>query len=148
MGTTRGFSIRVESDLHGCEKCEKPANGGGLHAYTDKKPQADDEGRSDQHGDGNGDRRLRSDVEDDPTIPPILDRRGEACGHCGQAGGTEWDYDGIKVRLHAQCERAWVEGYEATHRAEPSSHERRGRGKSSTPRTSQSTRRSDNECER
>jgi hypothetical protein len=43
------------------------------------------------------------------TIPKSLDRRGEVCAQCGQLGGTEWDYDGLKVRLHPQCERLWVD---------------------------------------
>ncbi len=45
----------------------------------------------------------------DPDIPACLDRRGEVCAHCGQAGGQEWDWLGLKVRLHSRCEGLWVE---------------------------------------
>jgi Protein of unknown function (DUF3631) len=53
MGTSRDFSIRVEGGLHGCEKYEKPANGGGLHAYTDKNPLGADEATSERRNGGN-----------------------------------------------------------------------------------------------
>lgn len=46
----------------------------------------------------------------DLTVPLCLDRRHEVCGHCGQPGGHEWDYEGTKVRLHSHCERAWIDG--------------------------------------
>ena len=51
---------------------------------------------------------------DDLTIPAFLDVRHEVCAHCGQPGGTEWDYHGTKVRLHARCERSWIEAHEAS----------------------------------
>jgi hypothetical protein len=57
--------------------------------------------------------------EDDGTIPPCLDRRGEVCAQCGQAGGAQWDYDGAAVRLHAHCEQLWIAAYEASHRRSP-----------------------------
>jgi hypothetical protein len=39
----------------------------------------------------------------------------EICAHCGQpVDGEPWDYDGVKVRLHAHCERRWIEIYEAS----------------------------------
>jgi hypothetical protein len=53
-----------------------------------------------------------TDAEDDGdlTIPPILDRRGEPlCHQCGRPGGTIWDYDDQKVRLHSHCESAWID---------------------------------------
>jgi putative DNA primase/helicase len=124
MGASRGFSVRVESDLHGCEKCEKPANDGALHAYTDKNPQSPSEGPSDHHNGGNGTQKFGPDVEDasdelrrrcegipaDLSIPARLDRRNESpCDQCGWPGGSIWDYDGQKVRLHSHCEDEWIE---------------------------------------
>jgi hypothetical protein len=126
MGTTRGFSIRVESNLHGCEKSEKPTSHAGLHAYTDKNPETPREGPSDRPNGGNRAGRFRFDVEelrvpeaatpedDELTIPACLDRRHEFCAQCGRPGGTEWDYLGFKVRLHSDCERPWIEAYEAS----------------------------------
>jgi hypothetical protein len=130
MGTTSDFSIRVESDLHGCEKCEKPANDGGLHAYTDKHPPPGEEGHSGEPNSGNGAPRFRSDIEDayeelalreaaapgdGLDIPACLDRRGEVCAQCGQLGGIEWDWFGRKVRLHSpHCERLWIDAREAS----------------------------------
>jgi hypothetical protein len=62
------------------------------------------------HG-GNGHHGV---VDDDLTIPKDLDRRHElACAQCGRPGGTEWKYDGVKVRLHSYCEQPWIESYEA-----------------------------------
>jgi len=63
MGTTSDFSIRVESDLHGCEKCEKSANDGALHAYTDKNPQDGSEEYSGDNNGGNGAAQFRSNIE-------------------------------------------------------------------------------------
>jgi hypothetical protein len=60
-GTSDAFCERAETVLHGYEKCEKPANGGGLHACTDKNPQA---GHAATNG---GD-------EDDGSIPDFLRR--------------------------------------------------------------------------
>src|SRR5262249_8851251 len=37
-GTTSDFFIRAETEMHGCEKCEKPANDGHMHVCTDKNP--------------------------------------------------------------------------------------------------------------
>ena len=44
--------------------------------------------------------------------------RGEAvgngiCAQCGQPGGTQWDYQGVAVRLHPQCEQPWIDAYRA-----------------------------------
>ena len=95
-GTSRDFSIRVESDLHGCKKCEKPANDGALHAYTDKNPQADDEvcfGHP--NGDnGNGD------------FPPV-------CAHCGAPATADHPIqlcavDGEELLLHRDCQADWL----------------------------------------
>jgi putative DNA primase/helicase len=116
--TSRDFSIRVESNLHGCENSEKPASHAGLHAYTDKNPKTPRIGSFDHHnGDhenthgGNGhDAAAAGDL----TIPKDLDRRNEPpCDRCGLPGGAACDYDGLKVRLHSHCERPWVEAYEA-----------------------------------
>jgi Protein of unknown function (DUF3631) len=87
IGTSRDFSIRVEGGLHGCGKCEKPANAGGLHAHTDKNPQSDDEATSD-HREGaregaHGGKRHGSAGDDDLTIPAFLDRRQKVCAQCG-----------------------------------------------------------------
>jgi hypothetical protein len=111
MGTSRGFSIRVECDLHGSEKCEKPASHADLHAYTDKNPENPREGNG-----SNAAGEFRSDIEDAPdgdhlTIPQCLDRRHEVCAECGQPGGT---YFGLKVRLHERCERPWIDAHEAS----------------------------------
>jgi hypothetical protein len=62
------------------------------------------------HG-GNGHHGV---ADDDLTIPKDLDRRHELlCAQCGRPGGTEWKYDGVKVRLHSYCEQPWIESYEA-----------------------------------
>jgi hypothetical protein len=47
-GITRDFSIRLETDLDGSEKCEKPANDGHKYAYTDKTPLPGDEACNDE----------------------------------------------------------------------------------------------------
>jgi len=117
MGTSRDFSIRVESDLHGCEKYEKPANDGTLHGYTDKNPQTSSEGPSDRHSGGNGPIGCGATPDDDLTIPPILDRRAEpSCDRCGLPGGTECAYDGVVLRLHSHCTRPWIDAYEVRRR--------------------------------
>jgi hypothetical protein len=67
MGTTSDFSIRAESNLHGCEKGQKPANDGGLHACTDKKSETLREEVFDSNGGSNG-------AADNLTIPPYLRR--------------------------------------------------------------------------
>ena len=124
MGTTSDFSLRPETDLDGCEKCEKSANDGGLHACTDKYPPVGHATASDPHNGGNGPTPFRSDIQDayaelalrdDLSIPPNLDRRHEVCAQCGQPGGTEWDYRGHKVRLHERCEQSWIDNFEASH---------------------------------
>ena len=62
--------------------------------------------REGAHG-GNGQDAV---ADGDLTIPKYLDRRNEPpCDRCGLPGGTEWDYDGLKVRLHSHCERPWVD---------------------------------------
>jgi hypothetical protein len=99
MGTSSDFSVRPESGLDGCEKCEKPANDGGLDARTAGFPPV---GREGING-GNG----------ADEIPAFLDRRGEVCAHCGRPGGRDCAYDGISMRLHSACERPWIEAYEA-----------------------------------
>ena len=52
----------------------------------------------------------RDDFED---IPAFLDRRHEVCAHCGEPGGSEWNYLGTKVRLHERCEDGWADAYRA-----------------------------------
>jgi hypothetical protein len=48
------------------------------------------------------------------SIPPILDRPNEPpCAQCGLPGGTECAYDGLTIRLHSHCQRAWMVAYEA-----------------------------------
>jgi hypothetical protein len=47
-------------------------------------------------------------------IPAFLDRRHEACAHCGRPGGRECAYGGIGLRLHSDCERPWIRAYEAS----------------------------------
>jgi hypothetical protein len=51
--------------------------------------------------------------DDSLDIPACLDRRGEVCAHCGQPGGSQWDNP--PVRLHFECERPWIDAYEASH---------------------------------
>jgi hypothetical protein len=58
-------------------------------------------------------RRGEAAPADDLSIPEWLLRREPLCAQCGQPGGSEWDYDDLKVRLHQHCERAWIEAYEA-----------------------------------
>ena len=101
MGTSSDFFVRPETDPDGHEKCEKPANDGALYVRTDKTPQSPH-----AHNDGNG-----AAFED---IPAFLDRRGEICAQCGEPGGTVWNYDNIKVRLHERCEDGWVDAYRAS----------------------------------
>jgi hypothetical protein len=49
-------------------------------------------------------------ADDDLTNPQCLDRRNEPpCDHCGQPGGGECAYDGVTVRLHSHCQRAWID---------------------------------------
>jgi hypothetical protein len=111
-GITSDFCERAETNPHAHEKCEKSANDGELHACTLRTPQPDDKHQS-GHPIG-ASRPLRSDVEDDLTIPPILDRRDEVCAQCGRPGGAECAYDGVTVRLHPECWRAWRANYEAS----------------------------------
>jgi hypothetical protein len=106
MGTTSDFCVRPETEKDGSEECEKPASHGQKDGWTDKSPQGGDEASSGGRNSGNG-----AAFED---IPVFLDRRHEVCGHCGQPGGTEWDYSGIKVRLHERCEDEWVDAYRAS----------------------------------
>jgi len=42
----------------------------------------------------------------------VSDPFSRVCAHCGQPGGEEWNYDGMEVRLHEQCEHAWIDAYE------------------------------------
>jgi hypothetical protein len=92
MGTSDTFQgVRAKIDLT-VRKCEKPASNGHSDTRTDENPPTG----------GDGD------------IPSFLDRRHEVCGHCGQPGGTEWDYRGTKVRLHERCQYPWIDAYEAS----------------------------------
>jgi putative DNA primase/helicase len=102
MGTTRDFSIRAESDLHGYKKCEKPANDGGLHACTDKRPPGGDEAFSGNRNSGDGAAAFHSDIEDtyeelDLTIPPFLDRRPQPLQDGKWAGTYVSDDDGAFI---------------------------------------------------
>lgn len=136
-GTSSDFSIRVESGLHGCEKCEKPANDGGLHACTDKNPQSDHAATSDPHDGGNGAARFRSDIADayaelalrgtaapdDLSIPAFLDRRGDRiCAQCGAGGPDDQPTiavtakNGATVYVHERgCFKVW----QREHQSEP-----------------------------
>lgn len=51
--------------------------------------------------------------DDDLTIPSFLDRRHEICAQCARPGGVECAYDGETVRLHAHCQPAWIDAYDA-----------------------------------
>jgi putative DNA primase/helicase len=88
-GTTSDFRVRLETDLYGCEKCEKPANGGHKYAYTDKSPIGGDEALKD---------------EDFPQV----------CAHCGDPATTDAPVlpcavDGDEVLLHPACRADWLE---------------------------------------
>jgi hypothetical protein len=52
--------------------------------------------------------------DDSLDIPACLDRRGEVCAHCGRPGGRDCAYNGISMRLHSDCERPWIDAYEAS----------------------------------
>jgi putative DNA primase/helicase len=120
-GTSSDFFIRAESSLHGSEKCEKPANDGGLHPCTDKNPQS---GNGHDSGTSNGSKPHRSDIKDaraelallekglgdDLSIPQFLDRRGEVagahvCARCGRPGDLRLYHSGIY--LHRACRTLW-----------------------------------------
>jgi hypothetical protein len=65
----------------------------------------------------------RAAAADDLSIPTFLDRRAEACAHCGiaVAPGEEpfkWD-DGQEVRLHPHCADAWAEAQHAQRKQPP-----------------------------
>ena len=91
----------------------------GLDAWTAKKPQPNDKGCFDQRNASNETAGFRCDASlDDADDLAFLDQRDEPHGHrfcaqCGKPGGTEWKYDGVKVRLHSYCEQPWIESYEA-----------------------------------
>jgi hypothetical protein len=120
--------MRPESDLDGCEKREKPANDGGLDAWTAGNPQAGDEAVPGSHNGGNEAARFRSDIADayeelrergesvdDGSIPAFLRR----CAQCKEPGGAECAYDGVTTWLHPDCRQSWRESYEASHRNGP-----------------------------
>ena len=105
-GTSAAFCKRAENNLHGNEKCKKPANDEGLHACTLRNPQPDDKHQS-GHPIG-ASRPFRSDVEDDLTIPKSLDRRGEICAQCGRPGTvTEVWFGDRQAFVHPHCRDAW-----------------------------------------
>jgi putative DNA primase/helicase len=52
-------------------------------------------------------------AQPDLSIPPFLLRAGD-CAQCGRPGGAECAYDGIVVRLHSDCQRSWIDAYEAS----------------------------------
>ena len=100
------FCKRAENNLHGNEKCKKPANDEGLHACTLRNPQPDDKHQS-GHPIG-ASRPFRSDVEDDLTIPKSLDRRGEICAQCRRPGTvTEVWFGDRQAFVHPHCRDAW-----------------------------------------
>jgi putative DNA primase/helicase len=68
MGTTSDFCVRPETDLDGCEKCEKSPNDGGLDAWTDKKSETLREEVSGRNG------GTRSDIAD--AYAELADRGG------------------------------------------------------------------------
>jgi Protein of unknown function (DUF3631) len=128
MGTTSDFCVRPETVLDGCEKREKPANDGGLYAWTDKKPQGDHAAASDHRDGGNGAARFRSDIADayaelalreaappdDLSIPAFLDRRGDqTCAECGAGRPDDQPTVCLKdgdrlVWVHDVCRRFWL----------------------------------------
>jgi hypothetical protein len=55
-----------------------------------------------------------SDDDADDVSKPFSD----TCAHCGQPGGRDCAYGEIEVRLHEQCEHAWIDAYDGR-----SSHE-------------------------
>ena len=48
----------------------------------------------------------------DDDADDVSDPFSDVCAHCGQLGGRECAYDGREVRLHEQCEHAWIDAYE------------------------------------
>jgi len=48
----------------------------------------------------------------DDDADDVSDPFSHVCGHCGQPGGRECAYGEIELRLHEQCERAWIDAYE------------------------------------
>jgi hypothetical protein len=119
---TSDFSVRPESSLDGCENSEKPAKHGQNDGKTDKNRKTPREELSGRLNGGNRAREFRCEIVDasdgDRGISAFLDQRDEPHGHrvcvqCGKPGGTEWKYDGVKVRLHSYCEQPWIESYEA-----------------------------------
>lgn len=87
MGTTSDFCVRPEADLDGCKKHEKPANDGGLYAWTDKTP------------DGNE----ALNVEDFPRV----------CAHCGAPATADAPVqlcavEGETFLLHRACQKDWM----------------------------------------
>jgi hypothetical protein len=56
-------------------------------------------------------RRGEAATADDLSISEWLLRREPLCAQCRLPGGTEWDYDDLKVRLHPHCERPWIEAH-------------------------------------
>jgi hypothetical protein len=67
--------------------------------------------------------QTREAAADDLSIPAFLDRRGEACAHCGIAVPPgerpfKWD-DGQEVRLHPHCADAWAEAQHAQRKQPP-----------------------------
>jgi putative DNA primase/helicase len=106
MGATCDFSIRAESNLHGCEKREKPANDGGLHACTDKTPSRGDEAVENDLEAEEYREALLPRSADDLSIPPSL-RRCEQCGapsDPNKGAVTQRDFGGIRHWLHPRCE--------------------------------------------
>jgi hypothetical protein len=71
--------------------------------------------------------QTREAAADDLTIPAFLDRRGEACAHCGLAVRDEeqpytWD-NNQKVRLHPHCADAWAKAQHAQRRQRRDHHD-------------------------
>ena len=48
----------------------------------------------------------------DDDADDVPDPFSHVCAHCGQPGGRECAYGEIEVRLHEQCEHAWIDAYE------------------------------------
>jgi hypothetical protein len=102
-GTSSVFSIRAENFTHGCEKREKPANDGHLHARRLKNPKNASEGQSDRLNGGNGAGEFHL------TTPP--------CAQC-RAGRPDdpptvavTGNNGMTVFVHDECLRFWKQDH-------------------------------------
>jgi hypothetical protein len=103
-----------DSDLH---RCPQPPYAPSLGEGTYEADSALHKNRAESEGEGrhegaSGDNEQNA--QPDLSIPPFLLRTGEVCAQCGRPGGAECAYDGIVVRLHSDCQRPWIDAYEAS----------------------------------